>query len=48
MLPIVIATISGDDGGYCNITVTEVRFKGDQIHAIGLFNEYVQECGVSD
>ena len=48
MLPIMIATITGDDGGYCNSTVTEVRFKGDQIHAIGLFNEYVQECGVLD
>jgi hypothetical protein len=43
MLPVVIATISGDDGGYCNITVTEVRFKGDQIHVIGLFNEYIEK-----
>ena len=48
MLPIVIATISGDDGGYCNITVTELRFKGDQIHAIGLFNEYVRDEKVID
>lgn len=42
MLPIVIAIISGDDGGYCNITVTETNFKRDQTHVIGLFMEYAK------
>lgn len=40
MLPIIIAIISGDDGGYCNITVTETNFKRDQSNVIGLFMEY--------
>jgi hypothetical protein len=43
MLPIVIAIMSGDDGGYCNVTVTEIRFKGEQINVIELFNEYAIE-----
>ena len=43
MLPIVIAIISGDDGGYCNVTVTETNFKRDQSHVIGLFMEYAKK-----
>ena len=42
MLPIIMAIISGDDGGYCNITVTETNFKKDQTNVIGLFMEYAQ------
>ncbi len=41
MLPVVIAIISGDDGGYCNVTVTETFFKNGQINVINLFNEYI-------
>lgn len=40
MLPIILAIISGDDGGYCNVTVTETNFKRDQSHVIDLFMEY--------
>lgn len=43
MLPVVIAITSGDDGGYCNITVTEVNFKHGQVNVIGLFNQYMAE-----
>jgi hypothetical protein len=43
MLPVVLAIVSGDDGGYCNVTVTETNFKRDQAHAIDLFLEYAQE-----
>ena len=42
MLPIIFAIISGDDGGYCNITVTETNFKRDQSNVIGLFMEYAK------
>lgn len=42
MLPIMLAIVSGDDGGYCNITVTETNFKRDQSHVIGLFMEYAK------
>ena len=42
MLPIILAIISGDDGGYCNITVTETNFKRDQTHVINLFMEYAK------
>lgn len=42
MLPIIFAIISGDDGGYCNITVTETSFKRDQTSVIGLFMEYAK------
>ena len=42
MLPILLAIISGDDGGYCNITVTETNFKRDQTHVINLFLEYAK------
>lgn len=44
MVPIIIAMITGDDGGYCNITVTEVAFKKAQVHLINLFNEYLVEA----
>ena len=40
MIPIVLAIISGDDGGFCNITVTETTFKRDQTHVIGIFMEW--------
>lgn len=43
MVPIIIAIITGDDGGYCNITVTETAFKKAQVHLINLFNEYLVE-----
>lgn len=43
MLPIVIAIISGDDGGYCNVTVTETNFKRDQSNVIGVFMEYAKK-----
>ena len=42
MLPVLLATISGDDGGYCNIAVTETNFKRDQTHVINLFMEYAK------
>jgi hypothetical protein len=42
MLPIILAMISGDDGGYCNITVTETNFKKDQSNVIGIFMEYAK------
>lgn len=42
MLPVIIAIISGDDGGFCNITVTETAFKNGQINVIHLFEEYVK------
>lgn len=45
MLPVIIAIITGDDGGYCNIAVTEVRFKQDQVHVIKLFREYANSQG---
>lgn len=45
MLPIIIAIISGDDGGFCNITVTETNFKRDQTNVIGLFMEYAYKNG---
>ena len=41
MLPVIIAIISGSDGGYCNVTVTEVNFKNGQINVINLFEEYI-------
>ncbi len=43
MIPIITAIITGDDSGYCNITVTETGFKRDQTSVIGLFMEYVDE-----
>lgn len=43
MVPVIIAMITGDDGGYCNITVTETAFKKAQVHLINLFNEYLIE-----
>ena len=42
MLPVVVSIVSGDDGGYCNITVTETNFKRDQSSVIGLFMEYAK------
>jgi hypothetical protein len=40
MFPVITAVISGEDGGYCNVAVTEVKFKNDQVHVIKLFREY--------
>lgn len=42
MIPVVVAIISGDDGGYCNITVTETNFKYGQTKVIKLFLERYQ------
>lgn len=42
MLPIVVAIISGDDSGYCNATVTQVSYRNNQIHALALFDEYIE------
>ena len=41
MLPVILAIISGDDSGYCNITVTETNFKHGQVNVINLFTEYI-------
>ena len=40
MLPIISAIIMGDDGGFCDIAVTETNFKKDQTAIINLFFEY--------
>ena len=40
MLPIISAIVMGDDGGFCNIAVTETNFKKDQTAIINLFLEY--------
>lgn len=42
MLPVILAIVSGDDGGFCNVTVTETNFKRDQTQVIGLFMEYAK------
>lgn len=39
MLPVVVAIVSGDDSGYCNVTVTETNFKYGQTKVIKLFLE---------
>ena len=41
MLPVVMAVMSGDDSGYCNITVTETTFKQNQTKVLSLFNEWI-------
>jgi len=43
MIPIIFAIFSGDDSGYCNITVTETNFKKDQTFVINLFHEFFAE-----
>ena len=43
MIPVVAAIIVGDDSGYCDIVVTEVNFKLNQISVIKLFDEYSKE-----
>ncbi|MBR2388107.1 MAG: hypothetical protein IKB02_09995 [Clostridia bacterium] len=43
MLPILWATITGEDSGYCCVAVTEMNFKKDQSSIIDLFNEWVKE-----
>ena len=48
MLPVIIAIISGDDSGYCNITVTEIAFKNAQINVINLFEEYAANTQEAD
>ena len=40
MLPIAIAIISGDDEGYCNVTVTEATFKRGQSAVIQMLFEW--------
>ena len=42
MLPVIVAIASGDDGGFCCVTVTETNFKRDQTKVIGLFMEYAK------
>ena len=43
MMPIVVAIITGEDSGFCNVTVTETNFKRDQSRVINLFFEYTKE-----
>lgn len=43
MMPVVLAIMSGEDGGYCNVTVTETNFKRDQSHVIDLLFEYARD-----
>lgn len=43
MLPVIIAVISGSDGGFNNITITEVAFKNGQLNILNLFTEYVKK-----
>lgn len=40
MMPVISAIVTGDDAGYCNITVTETNFKKDQVSVINLFFEH--------
>lgn len=48
MLAVLLAIVSGDSGGYCNITITETNFKRDQAHVIGLFMEYAKTNGLTN
>ena len=48
MIPVIYAMFSGDDAGYCNITVTETNFKQDQICVINLFEEYAGQKSEDD
>lgn len=41
ILPIIVAVVTGEDGGYCNVAVTEIQFKQSQVHVIRIFQEYV-------
>ena len=43
MLPVIIAVITGDEGGYHNITVTEVAFKQSQLGVLSLFDEWEEK-----
>jgi len=42
MLPVIVAVMTGDDGGYHNITVTETSFKISQTNVINLFEEWCE------
>lgn len=42
MLPVIIAIISGNDGGLNNITITEVAFKNGQLNIMNLYEEYIK------
>jgi hypothetical protein len=42
MLPMIIAIITGDEGGYHNIVTTEVAFKQSQTGVLCLFDEWSQ------
>lgn len=42
MLPMIIAIITGDEGGYHNIVTTEVAFKQGQTGVLCLFDEWSQ------
>ncbi|MBQ8345043.1 MAG: hypothetical protein IJY42_02120 [Clostridia bacterium] len=43
MLPVVVAIITGEDGGFCNITVTETAFKQNQTAVLSLFEDWAGE-----
>lgn len=43
MLPVVFAMVTGEDGGFCCIAVTETNFKRDQTSIINLFFEWIKE-----
>lgn len=42
MLPVIIAVISGSEGGLNNITITEVAFKNGQLNIMNLYEEYIK------
>ena len=42
MIPVLTAIIMGETAGYCNITVTELRFKKAQTSCLHLFQEYLR------
>lgn len=48
MLPIVSAVIMGDDGGFCDIAVTETNFKQGQTSIIHLFFEYDKAMSIPE
>lgn len=46
MIPVLFAVMSGDDSGYCNVTVTETNFKRDQCTIISMFNDYINNTDI--
>lgn len=43
MIPVLAAVVTGQDSGFCNITVTETNFKRDQCTIIALFTEHLKQ-----